>query len=584
MAPGRVFPRRTVLGSITGAKAGLPLGKEIAIRSPIVTRRDFINGTLIGAAGLSAGALWGGVAHGAEPGGGSPARERGDPYQLCHKLAHGQQWPIPPASGKLYDCIVIGGGISGLAAAWQLRKLDRHDILVLEKNSEVGGFCRDERSGRQCYSVASSYTEYPDTRSLVALYTDLGVLSGADAGGRPVVADRYLPKSTESKDYVDRVWYDDAWDSGSDRLPLPKKCRDDFRAFRDDLQRWYGYVGTDGRDAFAKPTDRSTTDAAVRDLDRVTLKEYIAGKGWDAKVSEFFDPFIRSALGTTHDRVSAWAAVSFLSGEFGFVSDPNAPPNARQPVCVLTQPGGNGYLSRLLADRLGRDRLRTGAMVVQARNEGGQVQVTCLDGETPRTLRARTAIYAAPRYMATRLLPELTAEARAEAKAFRYAPYLVANVHVSRTPVPGMWNGLAHGDFFVTDFVVADWSGLADPGAASPARPNVLTVYAPLVAAGSRRELLTKPAEYYAQRVLGDLDRLLPSVRETVTGVDLYRWGHAMVIADKGFIFSAARRNAARPLGRLFFAHHDVDGVPAFENAVTSGIRAAQEADETIAG
>lgn len=182
------------------------------------------------------------------------------------------------------------------------------------------------------------------------------------------------------------------------------------------------------------------------------------------------------------------------------------------------------------------------------------------------------------------MLPELTAEARAEAKAFRYAPYLVANIHVTHTPMPGMWNGLAHGDFFVTDFVVADWPGLADPSAASPARPNVLTVYAPLVMPGERIELLTKPAAYYEQRVLADLERLLPGLRATVTGVDLYRWGHAMVVADKGFVFGTARRNAARPLGRLLFAHHDVDGVPAFENAVTSGIRAARQADRTIAG
>ena len=266
-------------------------------------------------------------------------------------------------------------------------------------------------------------------------------------------------------------------------MPLPKKCRDDLKAFRSDLQAWDAYVGTDGREAFAKPTDDSTVDDAVRNLDRLTLKEYIAGKGWDPKLSEFFDPFIRSALGSTHDRVSAWAAINFISGEFGFVSDPDAPATARLPALVLTQPGGNGYLSRLLADRLGSDRLRTGAMVIQARNVGDQVHVTCLDGEAPRTLRARTAIYAAPRYLTPFVLPDLGAEARAEAKAFRYAPYLVANVHVSRTPVPGMWNGMAHGDFFVTDFVVADWPGLADPSAASPARPNVLTVYAPLVMA-----------------------------------------------------------------------------------------------------
>ena len=159
------------------------LGKEVAIRAKIVTRRDFINGTLVGAVGLSAGELLGRIARGDGPGGTPQAREKADSYEICHRLAHGKQWPIPAASGKLYDCIVIGGGISGLAAGWQLRKLKRDDILVLEKNSAVGGFCRDERNGRQCYSIASSYTEYPNTQPLIELYTDLGVVSGTDDRG-----------------------------------------------------------------------------------------------------------------------------------------------------------------------------------------------------------------------------------------------------------------------------------------------------------------------------------------------------------------------------------------------------------------
>ncbi|MGA2064254.1 MAG: FAD-dependent oxidoreductase [Thermoguttaceae bacterium] len=588
------------------AEGGQPAGKEArpapAPAAPI-TRRDFINGTLAGTLGLSAGTLLGGAACGADGearGDGPhlreagrravrhrglvpscPPHDKGDSYHLCHGLARGRRWSIPPASGNLLDCIVIGGGISGLAAAWRLRKLEHDHILVLEKNDAAGGYCRQEQSGGQTYSIAAAYTEYPDTPALVELYTDLGVVTGTDAQGDPVVADRYLPKSTDSKDYLQGAWYDDAWDSGFDNLPLPKKLRADLRAFRNDLDRWNNYVGSDGKEAFAKPTDASTADAVVRDLDNLTLREYIVKSGWDPKVSEFFDSFVRSSMGSTHDRISAWAALSFLVGEFNFRS--GSDPAAGQATNILTQPGGNGYLSRLLAEHVGADRIRTRAFVFQARNAGDEVQVTCLEEGRPKTLRARTAIYAAPRYLAPRVLPDLPAAGRRQVQAFHYTPYIVANVHVSRTPLPGMWNGLVHGDFFLSDFVVADWPGLADAEHASPARPNVLTVYAPLVMPDQRRELLACPAECYQQRILDDLERLLPGVRATVTGFDLYRWGHAMLAADKGFIFSPARRDAARPLGRVFFAGHDVEGLPAFENAVTSAVRAAGEAHAAMA-
>jgi monoamine oxidase len=507
---------------------------------------------------------------------------------LCHGLTRGgRRQParfaaIPPASGELYDAIVIGGGPSGLAAAWRLRKLKYDNVLLLEKNDTVGGYCRDERSGRHTYSIAAAYTEYPDTATLIELYSDLGVVTGTDSYGDPVVAERYLPKSTESKDYIQGAWYDDAWDSGIGDLPLPKKVRQDLKAFRNDLERWYKYVGGDGREAFAKPTDASTADAAVRELDNLTLLEYIVKRGWDPQVSAFFDSFVRSSMGSTHDRISAWAAISFLLGEYNFRAGDG--PAAGQPTNMLTQPGGNGYLSRLLAGWIGAERIRTQAFVLRAQNAGDEVHVTCLQGGCPQTLRARTAIYAAPRYVAPYVLPDLSAAARCEAKAFRYAPYIVANVYVSRTPSPAQWNGLVHGDFLISDFVVADWPGLADPEHASLERPNVLTVYVPLVMPGQRRELLSFPADCYEQRILDDLERLLPGVRSTVTAFDLYRWGHAMLAADKGFIFSQARREAARPLGRLFFAGHDAEGLPAFENAVTSAVRAAGEAAAVLAG
>jgi protoporphyrinogen oxidase len=552
----------------------------------VITRRDFLNGMLVGAAGLSAGPLLHGIACGADGTGKPPARERGDAYDICHALAQGEKnWRVPGASGELYDSIIIGGGISGLVAAWQLSKLKHRNILLLEKNDSVGGYCRDERSGRQIYSIASAYTAYPDNRTLVDLYSDLGMMAAPGADRKPVVADRYLPSSTESKDYIDGAWYDDAWDSGIDDLPLSKKVRGDLGAFRDNLQYWYRYVGADGKPAFGKSTDESTTDAKARNLDTLTLKEYVLREGWDVKASEFFDSFVRSSMGSTHDRISAWAAISFLLYEFDFrTADQAQEESARQGTNVLTQPGGNGYLSRLLADRIGPERIRTSAFVLQAKNAGDEVHVTYLDGENARTARARTAIYAAPRYVAPYLLPDLPAAAREGVKAFQYAPYIVANVHVSKTPGPPMWNGLVHGDSFITDFVVADWPGLSEPHHAPMARPNVLTVYAPLVMPGQRQRLLTLSADCYEEWILADLDRVLPGVRSTVTGFDLYRWGHAVLAADKGFVFSKARRSAARPVGRLFFANHDVEGVPAFESAVMSAVRAAREADRTIRG
>jgi len=75
----------------------------------------------------------------------------------------------------------------------------------------------------------------------------------------------------------------------------------------------------------------------------------------------------------------------------------------------------------------------------------------------------------------------------------------------------------------------------------------------------------------------------VPGVRDIATAFDMYRWGHAMLTPEKGFVFGAARVGASAPLGGLIsFAHHDVDGLPAFENAVAAGYRAADEVAMTL--
>lgn len=43
----------------------------------------------------------------------------------------------------VYDCIVIGAGISGIAAAYKMLKAGYHDFIVLEKAARVGGAWRD---------------------------------------------------------------------------------------------------------------------------------------------------------------------------------------------------------------------------------------------------------------------------------------------------------------------------------------------------------------------------------------------------------------------------------------------------------
>lgn len=530
-----------------------------------VRRRDFLNGLLVGATS----ALLGTGAAGCEketettPEELPPGQDKGDNNGICHQVRDGKTWEIPAATGDLYDCVVIGGGISGLCTAWRLQKLGAKKVLVLEKDEPIGGFAKLDGPAESAWGQAAAYTVFPYNDNLIEVYTELGIITGLDADGAPIIDPKYLLQTPVNNAFIDGKWYAEPWDAGIDDLPYDDALKADLKAFRDDMIGWYDFVGTDGLTGFDTPSDASTADADVRALDDITFAEYIAKKGWSSKVADFYTPYCRSAFGTTPDGLSAWAAINFFGSEF-------------QPS--MSQPGGNAYLAKKFADKVGAANIVTKAFVLQAKNDADKVLVSYLSGDVVTTIQAKTAVYAGPRYIAKYLLPDLAAAKRNEAKDFHYTPYLVANVHVEKTPAGLGYDNWVHGQpLMFTDVIVADWSGLADAAKAPLDRPNTLTCYCPLTGAGQREELLSKRFEDYEKLVLDDLEKVFPGLGETVTGVDLYRWGHAMLISGKGFVFGESRVGSQSPEGLISFACHDVDGLPAFENAVASAYRASGE-------
>jgi len=122
-----------------------------------ITRRDFLNGAAmtIGAAAVPAGALPSG-AQAAEPQnhpGYNPPVATGmrgshaGSFEIAHSLRDGTFWKTagkPIDTGEVYDLIVVGGGISGLSAAYFFRQQNGPNsrILILENHDDFGGHAR----------------------------------------------------------------------------------------------------------------------------------------------------------------------------------------------------------------------------------------------------------------------------------------------------------------------------------------------------------------------------------------------------------------------------------------------------------
>src|SRR4051812_31506399 len=113
---------------------------------PSISRRDFLNGAALTiAAGLTPAAQLA-----AQPDRYPPALTglRGqhvDSFEIAHALAReGRKFPIDGLPiEESYDLVVVGGGISGLAAAWFYRRANPSArILILDNHDDFGGHAK----------------------------------------------------------------------------------------------------------------------------------------------------------------------------------------------------------------------------------------------------------------------------------------------------------------------------------------------------------------------------------------------------------------------------------------------------------
>jgi len=122
-----------------------------------IPRRDFLQGALVGAATTLTGPLL--KAYGAELAAGGPAQDRPGYYpplltglrgshpgafENAHALRDGRQPESGSNTDEMYDLIVVGGGISGLSAAYfyRARTSPSARILILDNHDDFGGHAK----------------------------------------------------------------------------------------------------------------------------------------------------------------------------------------------------------------------------------------------------------------------------------------------------------------------------------------------------------------------------------------------------------------------------------------------------------
>ena len=488
---------------------------------------------------------------------------------LGHRL-RGMEFPEPVETLKT-PVVIVGGGIAGLSAGWKFVKAGFTDFLILELEPDVGGNARSSQNAITAYPWGAHYLPFPtqESRAVRELLADFGVLRGDPYVVKPVYDERYINFAPRERLYAHGVWHDGLWP----QVGVRQRDFDQYRRFQDLMDTYQGRRGTDGRKAFAIPLDFSARDPDLLALDRLSMRDFLLRHGLDSEPLHWYVNYAcRDDYGCRYDETSAWMGIHYFASRDALARDADEDD-------VLTWPEGNGWLVKRLRERL-ELHLVTDTLVWRLSELDRAMLVDAWQPRENRSTRrlAQAVIWAAPVFQVPKVFRELPSTLAAAIGEFQYAPWLVANLSLHGFPeerrgAPLAWDNVLY-DSDALGYVVATHQHLT-----AHRDQTVFTWYQALCDGPPDRErqrLLATPWAAWAERILRDLSKPHPDIRQLVTRLDLVRWGHAMTRPRPGFVWGEARQRLLNVRDRVWFAHSDLSGYSIFEEANYRGILAAE--------
>jgi oxygen-dependent protoporphyrinogen oxidase len=448
---------------------------------------------------------------------------------------------------ELRDVIVIGAGIAGLAAAWDLRN---RDVLVLEADDRLGGRIRSEPRDPYWLNLGAHVFAGPQT-STGRLIADVGVEAVEVPGTLTAMA---MNGKVLTRGRVETFPF---------RVPMSWRDRAAVvRAGAKVRVAVARYQRVARPRAGESPAD--TQRRVMEHLNDRTFADYIGELPPDADA--IFRPTVTRSTGEP-EVLSAGHGVGYFA--------------------LVWQRGGGlsrnivGGSSRLI-DGIARElpgRIRTGTTVDAV--IGGEDRVTVRAGG--EELQARHVVVATPAFEVLRIVQGLPTETAAALEAIPYGSLIVMALLTDESgPMP--WDGLYALATPKQPFnMVFNMANVLRPRSSTRQPGGSLFVYR---AGAGARELLEKPDDEVREIFTEALAGIYPELRGIVRETLLLRLPRGLPYPPPG---RAARQDALeRPLGRIrlagdYLGTSYTDTAVATGQAAAFGIRTALQVEEAAA-
>jgi spermidine dehydrogenase len=600
-----------------------------------ITRRDFLGSALLASGAVLLGSMtpaellagqdeftgYGGVGeYGASNG------NTLDVLNAGHAIRDGLYEPLPKDivdTGESYDCVIIGGGISGLAAAlfFQRHAGPGMKCLILENHPIFGGEAKQNEfliDGKQLIAHQGSaiyQIQYPHS-FLAGFYDSIGLKAPRLTYQKWAGPEPEFPLSKTPYEAVGLqhgqygfwfgtkfgqspgMWLIDPVGKNLEGAPVSKRTR----------LEWLHYLKGEPVEKTTFERPHVEGDAISRYLDSITLEQHYTERFGLSRetVRTFLSPVEGGGSGLGPDALSAYSDYAFE------MLHPLPEENGGSDQMF---PGGNTTIARLMLKSLipsaidGPDsvegvsgnkvnfpvldvsgtasRIRLSSTVIHVQHDGeaskaNSVTIAYLKEGKLYRVKTRSAVMAGGCWTTKHIVKDLPETQRKAYAEFYRSPCMMANVAVRnwqflyRMGMSGCRWFEGIGNYMEVRKLAL--TGVED-STIGPDSPIVLSLKILYSYPGysteeqgnrGRAELIGTSFRDYERQIREQFTEMFGSAgfsaQRDIAGIILNRWGHAYLSPQPGFFFGRGGQPAPRetlrhaPFGRIAFANTDLAG------------------------
>ncbi len=487
-----------------------------------------------------------------------------------HILRDRRNFEVAEENWRKIDTVIVGGGIAGLSAAWNLKREGYENFELLELESRYGGTSTSDRGTPTAYPWGAHYLPVPfkENEKLIELLGEMSLIELIDSDGEPQIKEQFLVRDPEERIFFEGRWYGGLYPSaGASEMDLRE-----LAVFEKEISKWVDWRDSNGKRAFVVPVENCSVDAEVVALDQISFADWLDSKGLNSpRLRWYCDYACRDDYGLRTEQTSAWA------GLFYFCSRVRKGGEESQPF--VTFPEGNGRYVNHFVSKVSQ-HLRDSALVVEIIPNDEAIDVVYYNTKTKSAngVRAQNVVFAAPLFTAPFMIRDFAQSPPFDALRFQHNSWFVANLFLEDRPnnnfvrdFPLAWDNVLYHSRSLGYVTATHQPGL-DYG------KTILTYFYAMAAednTAGRQKLFALDWREMADVILADLGTAHRNLNEVTKRIDIMRWGHAMISPEVGFIHSGEREKAAKPFRNIHFAHADLGGVALFEESFHHGLRAS---------